>query len=169
MSSWTPNIWTSKSIGFMYYLGCISVQSLKSVKERVLKILSGQYIYMSSLTLDWLYLRFYVPLKNFSLIWKRHHCQWRAAKFKPMLGAQSLWAGRVLYRATPAVTWDLGFSSLSWRTASFSRFLWHTRGCISVWSLKSVKQRVLKILNWQNISISNVNLPWTLTFWPQNQ
>jgi hypothetical protein len=24
------------------------------------------------------YLRFYVPLKNFSLIWRRHHCRWRA-------------------------------------------------------------------------------------------
>jgi hypothetical protein len=31
--------------------------------------------------IDWLinYLLFYVPLKNFSLIWRRHHCQWRAA------------------------------------------------------------------------------------------
>jgi hypothetical protein len=30
------------------------------------------------------YLLFYVPLKNFSLIWSRHHRRWRAAKFKPM-------------------------------------------------------------------------------------
>jgi hypothetical protein len=39
---------------------------------------------------DWLIdsLQFYVPLKNFSLIWRRHHCRWRAAKFRPMLGAQ---------------------------------------------------------------------------------
>jgi hypothetical protein len=22
------------------------------------------------------YLRFYVPLKNFSLIWRRYHCRW---------------------------------------------------------------------------------------------
>jgi hypothetical protein len=60
---------------------------------------------------DWLidYLRFYVPFKNFSLIWKRHHCQWRPAKLRPMLGAQGLWAGRDLYRATPTVTRDLGF------------------------------------------------------------
>jgi hypothetical protein len=48
-------------------------------------------------------LRFYVPLKNFSLIC-RHQCRWRAAKFRPMLGAQALWAGRGLYRATPTVT-----------------------------------------------------------------
>jgi hypothetical protein len=54
------------------------------------------------------YLLFYVPLKNISLIWRRHHCRWRAAKFRPMLGAHGLWAGRDLYRATPTVTRDTG-------------------------------------------------------------
>jgi hypothetical protein len=80
---------------------------------------------------DWLidYLQFYVPLKNFSLIWRHHHCRWRAAKFRPMLGAQGLWAGRDLYRATPAVTLDLDFSSLIRRTTPFSRLLRYTRGC----------------------------------------
>jgi hypothetical protein len=72
-------------------------------------------------------LRFYVPLKNFSLLWRRHHCRWRAAKFRPMLVAQGLWAGRDLYRAIPAVTRDLGFSDLIRRTAPFSRLLRHTR------------------------------------------
>jgi hypothetical protein len=75
------------------------------------------------------YLRFYVPLKNCSLIWRRHHYRWRAAKFRPMLGAQSFWAGRDLYRATPAVTRDLDFSGFIRRTAPFSRLLRHTRGC----------------------------------------
>jgi hypothetical protein len=75
------------------------------------------------------YLRFYVPLKNFSLIWRRHYCRWRAAKFRPLLGAQGLWAGRDLYRATPSLTRDLGFSGLIRRTAPFSRLLRHTRGC----------------------------------------
>jgi hypothetical protein len=75
------------------------------------------------------YLRFYVPLKNFSLIWRRHHYRWRAAKFRPMLGAQGLWAGRDLYRATPTMTRDLGFFGLVRRTAPFSRLLRHTRGC----------------------------------------
>jgi hypothetical protein len=64
--------------------------------------------------IDWLL--FYIPLKNFSLIWRRHHYRRRAAKFRPMLGAQGLWAGRDLYRATPAVTWGLGFSGHIWRT-----------------------------------------------------
>jgi hypothetical protein len=47
----------------------------------------------------------------------------------PMLGAQSLWAGRDFYRVTPAVIRDLGFSGLIRSTAPFSRLLWHTRGC----------------------------------------
>jgi hypothetical protein len=75
------------------------------------------------------YLGFYVPLKNISLIWRRHHGRWRAATFRPMLGAQVLWAGRDLYRATPAVTRDLGFSGFIWRITPFSHLLRHTRGC----------------------------------------
>jgi hypothetical protein len=78
--------------------------------------------------IDWVFtvLR---PAQEFSLIWRRHHCRWRAAKFRHMLGAQGLWAGRDLYRARPTVTRDLGFSGLIRRTAPFSRLLRHTRGC----------------------------------------
>jgi hypothetical protein len=60
------------------------------------------------------YLWFYVPFKNFSLIWRRHHSRWRAAKFR--LDAHCRWAGMYLYRATPAMTQDLGFSSFIQRT-----------------------------------------------------
>jgi hypothetical protein len=74
-------------------------------------------------------LLFYVPLKNFSCIWRRHHCRWGAVKFRPMLGAQGLWAGRDLNGVTPTVTWGLGSSSLIRRTAPFSRLLRHTMGC----------------------------------------
>jgi hypothetical protein len=74
---------------------------------------------------------FIVPLKNFSPIRRRHHCRWRAAKFRPMLGAQGLSAQRDLYRATPTgtVTRDLEFSSLIRRTALLSRLLRHAFGC----------------------------------------
>jgi hypothetical protein len=82
-----------------------------------------------SLMGDMVHSLFYVPLKNFPLIWRRHHCRWRAAKFKPMLGAQGPWAGRDLYRATLAVTRGPGFSSLIQRTAPSSRLLRHARGC----------------------------------------
>jgi hypothetical protein len=38
----------------------------------------------TALTPYWLidYLLFYVPLKDISLIWIRHHCRWRAAKYR---------------------------------------------------------------------------------------
>jgi hypothetical protein len=74
---------------------------------------------------DWFidYLRFYVLLKNISHIWRHRHCRWRDTKFRPMLCAQGLWAGKVLYRAIPTVTRDLGFSGLIRGTALFSRLL----------------------------------------------
>jgi hypothetical protein len=75
------------------------------------------------------YLLFYVLLKNISLIWRRHHCLWRAAKFRPMLGSQGLWEGRDLYRTTPAVTHGLDFPCLIGKTASVSRQLWRAWKC----------------------------------------
>jgi hypothetical protein len=71
------------------------------------------------------YSLFYVPLKNISLIWRRHQYRWRDAKFRPMLGAQGPWTGRDLYRATPSVTRDLSSSGLTRRTAPVSRLLRH--------------------------------------------
>jgi hypothetical protein len=107
--------WVWSNHGMVHEVHETSIHTITRVKHRI----------------DWLidYLRFYVPLKKFSLIWRRHHCRWRAAQFRPMLGTQGLWAGRDLYRATPAVTQDLGFSGLIRRTAPFSRLLRHTRGC----------------------------------------
>ena len=55
-----------------------------------------------------------------------HHCLWKAAQFRPMLGAQDLWAERDLYRATPTVTRYLNFSGLIRRTAPFNHLLRHT-------------------------------------------
>jgi hypothetical protein len=69
-------------------------------------------------------LRLHIPLKNFSLIWRRH----RTAKLRPMLSAQCLWAGRVLYRATSAVTQDLRYYGIIRRTAPFNRLLRFARG-----------------------------------------
>jgi hypothetical protein len=43
--------------------------------------------------------------------------------------SQSLWAGRDLYRGTPAVTRGLGFSGLVKRITPISRRLQHGRGC----------------------------------------
>jgi hypothetical protein len=88
--------------------------------------------YREHLTLyrSWLidYLLFYAMLKEFFTFWRRHHYQWRAAKPRPMLGAQVLWARRDLYCATLAVTRGLGFSSLIRRTTRFNRLLRLARG-----------------------------------------
>jgi hypothetical protein len=99
------------------------------------------------------YLGFYVPLKNISLIWRRHHCRWRAAKVRSLLGAQDLWAGRDLYRTSPAVTRDLGFFGLIRRTAPFSHLLRHMRGCGG-----SILTRILKGLG---IGQSCFKFPWS--------
>jgi hypothetical protein len=48
----TLDLLISKSIGVIYSLRCTSVQNLNSIKQSVLKILSGQYIHMSSMTPD---------------------------------------------------------------------------------------------------------------------
>jgi hypothetical protein len=74
--------------------------------------LVSQKVYMVKIPpcsnyIDWL---FYVPFENCSLIWRRNHCRWKAAKLRPMLSAQNLWAGRDLYRAAPVVTNGFGFS-----------------------------------------------------------
>jgi hypothetical protein len=74
------------------------------------------------------YLLFYVPLKNFSLIWSCHHYRCRAAKFRPMLGTQGLWAGRDLFRASLEVTWGLGFSGLIWFGPPQSCHFFDTQG-----------------------------------------
>jgi hypothetical protein len=60
---------------------------------------------------------------------KKCSCRLMAAYFMPIPGAQGLWVGRAVYRATPAVTRALGFSCLNRRIAPFSRLLQYTRGC----------------------------------------
>jgi hypothetical protein len=71
--------------------------------------------------IDWLHILFYVPLrlKNVSLISRGNHCRWRAAIFRPIFGAQGLWAER----DPPAVTRELDFSGLIRRTAPFTCLL----------------------------------------------
>jgi hypothetical protein len=84
----------------------------------------------------------------------------KGCKFRPMLGAQGLWAGRDLYRATPAVTRDLGFSGLIRRTAPFGRLLQHTRGCGG-----SILTRILTgsmMVQQMNVNIRNEQRLWAV-------
>jgi hypothetical protein len=60
----------------------------------------------------------YSRLSNFSAIRRLSPLPWLGCKFRPMLGAQGLWAGRDLYRATPTATRDLGLYGLIRKTGT---------------------------------------------------
>jgi hypothetical protein len=110
------------------------------------------------------YLLFYAPLNKFSLIWRHHHCQWRAAKFRPMLGAQNLWAGWDLYRATPAVTED--FAALIWRTATLSCLLQHVTSQAPIRMLKTFSNLIHWGLSYSKLNMYDVLIftsPWKKT------
>jgi hypothetical protein len=96
------------------------------------------------------YSLFYTPLKNLSFIWKRHLRRWRAEKFRPMIHALGLWAGRnhllwhgvsvflVLSKGPPH---SVAFYDTEWyaedlfQTGSpFSRLLQHAGGMTRAYS-----------------------------------
>jgi hypothetical protein len=70
-----------------------------------------------------------------------HHCRWLGCKFRPMLGAQGLWAGRDLYRATPTATRDLGLHGLIRKTGTHVP-QWGsnppTEGSSDLWARRSI-------------------------------
>ena len=72
--------WTS--IGVIYSLGASNVPSLATFKQSGQNILSGHYLFVC--------LEFFLPLENFSLIWRRHHCRWRAANFNLCLALMAI-------------------------------------------------------------------------------
>jgi hypothetical protein len=102
------------SATFLFYV--VIVYSTRTFPSGVLL---RMITFQSEAIIDWLIIYCFTSLsfKNFSLIWRRHQCRWRATKFRPMLGAQGLWAGRDLYRVTPAMIRGLGFPSLIRSTA----------------------------------------------------
>jgi hypothetical protein len=57
----------------------IKLRKIQSIHYRTLHSLDKIIWDVNWFMID--YLRFYVLLKNFSLIWRRHHCRWRAANF----------------------------------------------------------------------------------------
>jgi hypothetical protein len=61
-----------------------------------------------------------------------------------------------LYRATPTVTRDLGFSGLIRRTATFSRLLRHMRGCGG-----SILTRILTGAQWDEYQTSTL---WSIIY-----
>jgi hypothetical protein len=107
---------------------------------------SNVYIHAIIINFWWnvnfIYVVFYIPLKNISLIWIRHHYRWGAAKFRPMLGTQGgIFIGPHLL---------LCISGLIWRTVPFNRLLRLARGCwgpILTWILTGnfIYEEMLKL------------------------
>jgi hypothetical protein len=110
--------------------------------------------YFKIFSLYWLtdYVSLYILLKNFSLIWQRHHYQWRAAKFRHCLAFRSfeqegslschIWCntGPWFFRSPPKncriqspLMTHKGlsriYSNMDPHGSSFSHLLRHPRGC----------------------------------------
>jgi hypothetical protein len=73
---------------------------------------------ISNLSVAFLFVCLQPPEQFFQLSGGCHHYQWQGCKFRPMLGAQGLWAGRDLYLATPTVTRDLESYGLIRKTST---------------------------------------------------
>jgi hypothetical protein len=101
---------------FLHNVHNVCTYDTHNVLLTLLLLLDNILVY--SLMIDWLF-TVLLPAQEYLTNTRRNHCRWRAAKFRPMLGAQVHWAGRDLYRDTPAVTRGLGFSSLIRRIAPF--------------------------------------------------
>jgi hypothetical protein len=130
---------TSKSKGFIYYLGYTSVLSLKSVKQRDLKILSGQYITMSSLTFDLLTSKSVGFMCYLGQI-KKCCVSANVVKKKNRVGRSKIIFLKILFPIQ-----------------NLFGFIYYL-GCTNVLSFMSIKQRVLKILSGQYIHMSSLTL-----------
>jgi hypothetical protein len=125
------------------------------------------------------YLRFYIPVKNFSLIWRCHHYWWKAVKFRPMLHSGPNWTfsschtccdmGPRFFRShlkdcpiqPPFMThkgmWSI-YSNSDPHFSTFSRLVRHTRGC-------GVSMLIRIILN-NEVSIVRLNILTSIEcFW----
>jgi hypothetical protein len=176
---WPLNFDLKTHKGYQFFK-MYSVQSLMSVKERFLEVLSCQYIHISSLTPWPLNLKIWSGQYTFHdvqvyKVWSlsnRGSRYWVVSIFLCLVWPFDLLTSKsimVIY-----FSWCTSLQSLKsvkqrvlnmlsspytqmssltlWTSKSIvaNYFLW----CISLQSLKSVKQRVLKILSGQNIPIS---------------
>jgi hypothetical protein len=106
-----------------FFLFCSNLYNHRIfAKTKCISLSYSMIMYVFAKSLDWLI------IWGFTSCSRIFHFHRMAAKFRPMLGAQGLWAGRDLYRATDTVTQGLDFSDLIQRNAPFSRLLQHTRG-----------------------------------------
>jgi hypothetical protein len=88
------------------------------------------------------------PAKEFFTYMDMSPLPVKGCKFKPLLNAQDFGAKRDLYRATPALTWHIGFSGLIRETVPFSRVLRHMREYGGSILALTGSSRILLIWNW---------------------
>ena len=69
LGSWVPVIGLIDLTGVLCLIGSISA------------INSGMWYSVVILFVLFVCVEFIVPLENFSLVWRRHHCRWRAVNF----------------------------------------------------------------------------------------
>ena len=86
----------------------------------------GQKLAGYNLKIDWLYVVLR-PVWEYSTHLQTSTLPVKGCRVRPMQGACSLWGGRSLYRATHAMTRDLGLIGLIGCTALFSRLLPQSR------------------------------------------
>jgi hypothetical protein len=163
-----------------------SVQSLMSVKERTLRILSGQCIHMSSLTsksIKVIYFSRDTSLQSLKPVKKRFSRYWFICPVWPLdlwhfnLKICSGYLLSMLYKSTKfEVCQAKGSQDIEWSIYSYIQFdpltfhlltsksimVIYFSWCTSLQSLNSVKQRVLKILRSQYTHMSSLT-PWSLT------
>jgi hypothetical protein len=94
-----------------------------------------------------LFVLFIVAWAIFQLSSVCHHYWWKGCKIEAYARHSGPWADKDLYRASPAVTRDLGFTGLIRRTAPFSHLFCHTRG-----RRESILTRILTgHILWENV------------------
>jgi hypothetical protein len=139
----------------IYFSWCTRLQSLKSVKQRDLKILSSQYIHMSNLTPWPLNLKINCGHLLFMMYWSTKFEVCQAKVFQDI--EKSVYSNVQFY----PLTFDLLTSNQLW--SSF----FHDVLVYKVW--KSVKERDLKTLSSQYIHLLYLQLEWkNLIGWWEN-
>jgi hypothetical protein len=139
---------TSEVLGVIDSLGCTSVSSLMSIKQRVLKILSSQYIPMSSLTTDLL------TLKSKGVIYSLDVLDYQVRCLRSN-GSSKYWVVSVFLLPV----WPLTFRPQN-QQGSFTLY---AVPVFKVWSLSSKR-----LLRYWVVRIFKCPV-WHLNFWPQNQ
>jgi hypothetical protein len=125
------------------------------------------------------YLLLCVPLKNFSLVWRRHHYRWRASKYRPTLALRAFEQGGIFI--VPHLPWhgtfvflvsfegppqSVGFYDTQGNVANIilpgsSRVPIHSFICDESYIIFALYDEDFYISTWLQIEFVNVKIPIT--------